>query len=219
MPKKTKTQAAKKTTNKPDIYDLYQKQMEKSEPSVHGPKIQKLIDQLKDIASKKGKDKDKESPKIKKALIKLQEALDCFEVDSNKAYEGRNVEKIMNGLASYILSQPPNDKLLKVSKYVQAAQNIKIKKLGVNLEADFNPEKESPKVKAVLDGLRKKKVEWTNGLGKSEIIEKLGGPSAQLEAGKVSTCVAALVSAGKSASEEAKALIKKVGTKYFPASN
>ena len=215
MPKKTKTPVAKKTTKKPDIYDLYQQQIAKSEPSAHGPKIQKLIDELKEVALKKGKDRDRETPKIKKALIKLQEALDCLEVDSNKAYEGRNVEKIVNGLASYILSQPPNDKVLKVSKYVQAAQNIKIKKLGVNLEADFNAEKEVPKVKAVLDGLKKNKVEWKNGLGKSDIIEKLGGPSAQLDAGKVSTCVAALVNAGKSASEDAKALIKKIGTKYF----
>jgi hypothetical protein len=205
--------AAGFAANKIDIYQLYIEQMAKASASKYEPEVAELITKFNNII-----ESDKENTergKLRKAVAKLKEAQACFSLNENKIYEGAPVDKIINGFAKWVSEHPTDERVKELSEYVVNAGEYKAKSKKTAKNVNFDAVKEAPKVEALLDHLKSKGADWSNGLNKKEILEKCGGAAIELDAGKVSTCVAALVKAGKSANEEAQNLIKRVGRKYF----
>lgn len=205
--------AAGSAANKVDIHQLYIEQIAKTSASKYEPQIAELITKFNNII-----ESDKENTergKLRKAVAKLKEAQACFSLNENKIYEGAPVDKIINGFAKWVSEHPTDKRVKELSEYVVNAGEYKVKSKKTAKTESFDAVKEAPKVNDLLKHLKSKGVDWTNGLNKKEILEKCGGAAVVLDAGKVSTCVAALVKAGKSANDEAQKLIKRVGRKYF----
>ena len=221
MPKtlKKSTNGKKKTTGtkkkgaapkKVDILELYREQQAKVKPSLYAPKVDALIEEFQKVVDSKAK--NQERPKIKRALVKLREAKNEFDVSETSILTDAKSKRIAKGFAEWVVNNHKSPYLQELGSFVDKVSKAESKKTVTTELTD----KDLEKVKAVIDALNDAGKVWSDkGLNKSEILDALGGPSVELPAGKVSTCVAALVKASKSASEEAKKLIKREGTKYF----
>jgi len=209
--------AAGSAANKIDIYQLYTEQLRKGSRSKYQPELEELLLKFNNIIASDKEEEERAS--LRKAAIKLREAVGFFNINKNKIYEGAPVDKIIKGFAKWVVEHPGDARIKDLSKYVVDAEEHRSKSKKTAKNDSFDAAKEAPKVKDLLKHLKNKGVDWTNGLNKKEILEKCGGAAIELDAGKVSTCVAALVKAGKSANDEARKLIKKAGRKYFLPEN
>ena len=205
----------KKAKAETDIYKLMVSEKEKIKPSVYGVKVTALTKEFTDALEKEKVPAEKVS--LKKAIKGLTEVQNVFSKSESKVYGGRTFDKIVKGFPNWVTKNPHNDKIIELGKFIAAGQDYLLANKKVNKKGavSFNVDKDLPKVEAVVNAIKSKKVTPETGLGKNEIVAKCGGPSKDLSAGKTSTCVTALINGIKSGNEEVASKVKKEGTKYF----